>query len=440
MYNELLAVKHSNFREYDKVISFLKMKHSFLLPRSQGPDWGPFSHENTKGLEDALKEFKKLMEHLNSILAQFDVSGREEGYLLKSIFSDSDFATLIRMLVTLVFGNNSARAMAVLQICSLKMFRGCALTVDEWLGGIVKTYSTAIAQGPIGESPLGLAFDKLINLFFSNYIKDNLPEYYVFLAEVFRQRYYRFAVTTDFFVSLSDFLAILFKNINHAISERNPLLILGINGLDSMEEDVLSCEEEFKKVFFGPSTGLTKMPLILERLKKSEHKYRKLKFTTDGEKLRFRSMYSRLATMIDKAERVGKDSRVPPLGFIVQGSPGIGKTLLVESFETAYKIRTGIPDFINVLFNYANTKHQELPPITKVFHMNDYFAVKEEYMPNTAVLAFLQEAVDSHPFALERASIEDKKDNKIAPIIVFVSTNTKSYRIIKAVGADKIQR
>lgn len=439
IYSELLAVKHTNFHEYDKIISFLKMKHSFLVPRSQGPDWGPFSTGNTKSLEEALIEFKKLMEHLNNILASFDVSGYEEGNLLKSIFSNSDFATLIRMLVTLVFGNNAARGMAVLQICSLNMFRGYTAIVDGWLTGILDKYSKPQTQG-VQDTPLGLAFDKLINLFFSNYIKDHLPEYWVFLADVFKHRYYRFAVTTDFFVTLSEFLAILFKNINTAIAERNPLLILGINGLDSMEEEVLKCEEIFKKVFFGPSASLSEMPVILARLHKSEAKYRKLKFITDGEKLKFRSLYSRLAVMIDKAERVGKDNRVPPLGFIITGSPGIGKTLMVESFESAYKLRTGIPDFINVLFNYADTKHQELPPITKVFHMNDYFAVKEEHMTSTAVLSFLQQAVDSHPFSLERASIEDKKDSKIAPIIVFVSTNAKDYRIIKATGSDKLIR
>jgi hypothetical protein len=75
-----------------------------------------------------------------------------------------------------------------------------------------------------------------------------------------------------------------------------------------------------------------------------------------------------------------------------------------------------------------------------IYNLNDYFQTKDE-VANTPTIEKLQGLVDTTPYCISAASLEDKALSMISPNFVFVSTNSTSYYMSTATGgAWKLDR
>lgn len=135
-----------------------------------------------------------------------------------------------------------------------------------------------------------------------------------------------------------------------------------------------------------------------------------------------------------------KTTRDPPLGVIMTGPPGVGKTKFVEDFERFIKHKKGIPQDVNVTHYTTETKFQVLPAMVMIYFENDAFSTLDDNC-NTPQLAKYQQMVDSAAFAPDTASIEEKKNARIAPHYIFSTTNNKYFTFSQSgTGANKLDR
>lgn len=133
-------------------------------------------------------------------------------------------------------------------------------------------------------------------------------------------------------------------------------------------------------------------------------------------------------------------SRMPPLGLIIHGVPGTGKTELVKSMANIIKARLKIDKDVDIVFTRQNTKHQTLNAFPLVYLMNDYFQVRDSESEEP-VLASLQMAADSTLCKMETASLEEKERSMIDPYLVAVTTNATNFVFTKTHnGACKLNR
>lgn len=133
-------------------------------------------------------------------------------------------------------------------------------------------------------------------------------------------------------------------------------------------------------------------------------------------------------------------ARQPPIGFIIVGPPGTGKTEIAMCYAELLKKEAGFPsDVTNIHFQTSN-KHQVLPTCVQMVVYNDFFQIKDENLEIPS-LKLLQEAVDSTPLQPETASIAEKHSSRIVPYVVIVTTNNYGYVFSQATeGADKLDR
>lgn len=140
-----------------------------------------------------------------------------------------------------------------------------------------------------------------------------------------------------------------------------------------------------------------------------------------------------------KLERALLKERKPPIGIIMTGPPGIGKTTLVNLVSTLYKKGKDIDEDTNVVYSWSEDKYQSPNAVACIIHVNDGFQVKDEYT-TTSGLALFQSLVDSFPLQVSGAAVNEK-NVLMKPDIVFVSTNNKSHQFSKSSGgADKLDR
>lgn len=127
------------------------------------------------------------------------------------------------------------------------------------------------------------------------------------------------------------------------------------------------------------------------------------------------------------------NERTAPVGFIVTGPPGCGKTYLTGTVAKILGAMKKVPSDVSLTHFWSNTDHQILPAIVRLLVVNDAFQTKDE-KANYSIIELLQQLVDTSPMATPAASIPDKADSYIAPDIVMVTTNVRNYFASNATG------
>lgn len=150
---------------------------------------------------------------------------------------------------------------------------------------------------------------------------------------------------------------------------------------------------------------------------------------------------SKLCALVKMYEGSIAPTREVPVGVIMVGPPGIGKTSLVTLFCDVERAKLGLPADVDVKMDYDPVaKYQRKPIFTKVVVINDAFQTKDEHLQSSTITLF-QALVDSAPFRLEMASLEEKAMANIAPNVVLASTNCENFLMSKATGgANKLDR
>nr|URG14712.1 MAG: RNA dependent RNA polymerase [Picornaviridae sp.] len=153
-----------------------------------------------------------------------------------------------------------------------------------------------------------------------------------------------------------------------------------------------------------------------------------------GEIGRFREVF-------EEAKRCRGSDRLQPVGFIIVGPPGCGKSYLAEEIHKAWKAHCGYREDNVVMLTYQpSVKHQTVPLATRIVFVNDYLNQKDEVLEETPV-SLLQRIVDIADMRVETASIAEKHRSSIRPDIVLVTTNTEKFCCSTSVGgAEKLNR
>jgi len=147
-----------------------------------------------------------------------------------------------------------------------------------------------------------------------------------------------------------------------------------------------------------------------------------------------------LLQLASEAARGLNVSRPMPVGLIVTGPPGTGKTTLADELDRYVRRLEGIPDDISTAHHHSTTKHQNLSTVVLTYVINDAFAVKEEKL-EVGYVPLLQGLADTEPYRVEAASIEAKELSGISPRLIIVTTNNTKYTASTCTGGmDKLDR
>jgi hypothetical protein len=132
---------------------------------------------------------------------------------------------------------------------------------------------------------------------------------------------------------------------------------------------------------------------------------------------------------------------MPPVGFIMTGPPGTGKTQFCQELHIGLRqmLHPKDPD-ISVIHFWTNTNFQALPAVVQFLVFNDIMTIKDEFQVESEMV-LLQRAVDVEPCCAEGASLPEKANSLIEPCLVGATTNSVEFEFAKsASGANKLDR
>lgn len=136
--------------------------------------------------------------------------------------------------------------------------------------------------------------------------------------------------------------------------------------------------------------------------------------------------------------------RLIPLGIILKGRCGLGKTSIVERLQQVVKKLMKIPDDISITHVYTHTTHQSIPSCVHILVDNDVFGTNDKDNLQTTGQTYIdrfQTIVDSTPLKLETASLAEKANSYIEPAFFLGSTNCTTVNITTSTeGKDKLDR
>lgn len=164
-----------------------------------------------------------------------------------------------------------------------------------------------------------------------------------------------------------------------------------------------------------------------EILKKSLKQLQKPEFSKD---IRFVSAVRALNGGLVSFKNQSSSIAAAPLGFILTGEPGLGKTWLVNEIALSTKFRNGIDMNVEVTTEWKELKYQKVAPIPMVLHYNDAFSTLDR-ATETDMLGLLQSFVENVAVDMDTASLEEKAMSKAHYESVFISTNAKHYTFVK---------
>lgn len=139
-----------------------------------------------------------------------------------------------------------------------------------------------------------------------------------------------------------------------------------------------------------------------------------------------------------------KCTRQKPLGLILTGQPGVGKTMAMAKVEAVFKRLNNIPQEIGVMHSVTDTNFQILPSAVHILLDNDTFSMKDELYQSTKGTTYInlwQTYVDTTTLRLDGASLADKSNSAVEPAIVAGTTNSSKIEITTSMnGHNKLDR
>lgn len=133
-------------------------------------------------------------------------------------------------------------------------------------------------------------------------------------------------------------------------------------------------------------------------------------------------------------------SKVEPLGLILVGAPGLGKSTMVNRISIFVKKHFGIDPDVNVVFTMNDTKHQSIPSYPLIVNANDWPQLKDEFSEPPVMVRY-QAMVDCVAPKVETASLEEKARSVVNHTLFISSTNLKQFECTKvSAGANKLNR
>lgn len=134
--------------------------------------------------------------------------------------------------------------------------------------------------------------------------------------------------------------------------------------------------------------------------------------------------------------------RTEPIGLLITGPPGTGKTWMVQRIHAGLKAGANVPKGCSVMHTWQAGKHQNLPPLVDLVVMNDVATTKDEMCPEGQnFVTLLQTLIDIAPMYTEGAEILQKNNGYLAPSVVAATTNATGYLAsTQTSGAGKLDR
>lgn len=158
--------------------------------------------------------------------------------------------------------------------------------------------------------------------------------------------------------------------------------------------------------------------------------------------LLFRSLLDTFSSLFQSFRTSGSFTSKAPLGVIVVGPPGTGKSELVKMCGNRLAKAMSLPAGTNTVFKFEPAvKYQKVPAAAVMTTVEDFFQTKAEKLPEDP-LSLLQRLVEAGPFTVERASLEEKRLSDIANKLVMITCNPSSYTLSQSVngGESKLDR
>jgi len=193
-----------------------------------------------------------------------------------------------------------------------------------------------------------------------------------------------------------DFVFRMITSVREAIETQSVMSLLGRSRIERWADDYAAFHHKYLDFLS------TRNPVVRDEL---EAEGRKLlregpeipKFNMTGNYSNFLSLQG----LMSEFRNSQAHSRAEPVGLIISGPPGCGKTQCVTVLSNIAKRQAGLaPDANAVLFLSPILKHQDHmsdSPVVAVF--NDAMDTKEEHMA-CAVVPMLQSAVDTAPWLI----------------------------------------
>nr|WPR17987.1 MAG: RNA-dependent RNA polymerase [Chemarfal virus 130] len=129
-----------------------------------------------------------------------------------------------------------------------------------------------------------------------------------------------------------------------------------------------------------------------------------------------------------------------PMGLIMTGNPGVGKSSLLKKMEKVIRTQWEIPETCEITLRYQERDNfvKEVPN-ARIIYGEDFFTMKE--VPGQSILEICQRFVEAEGTILEGASIAAKERSKYRPNFCYITTNAVRFIMSSASsGYDKLDR
>lgn len=236
--------------------------------------------------------------------------------------------------------------------------------------------------------------------------------------------------TVDGIVAVNDALSYLWSRLQLCYEKRDMTLLFELDATTTAVREMSECTRELSRhdLEGDPRVLRSRAEVLMTRYAKNTHP-------------NVVHCLRNLNEAFGAWEAALKMERIPPVGVMFVGPPGVGKSVAITRLDEVLKKYLGIPKDYNATFYYQDTPFQSIPPLVPLMVLNDYFGVKEE-RTEVPPLNLLQTLLDSTPVKLNTASLAEKANSFVSPRALIVTTNTRRYTFTSAVdgNASKLNR
>lgn len=245
---------------------------------------------------------------------------------------------------------------------------------------------------------------------------------------------------TSVVLGVFDLLSTITQSIGNFLKTRNPMCLLGFK---EREQLMITAGDLHREFMQQRNNRVVSRPIgelfsAYDRLTPKLARY----MSSNPRDESFKALSCQLSDCVGAFRDALSPDRDWPVGIIISGAPGLGKTQFVNALATAHGFTRGVPSDISTVYQLdLSKKYEQRPGLAHVVFVDDIATVKDNISvaQGHGLMDLFVSLVNTTSFRPECAAVEDK-NHKLKPDFVIATTNEPSYEFVTAASAPSLSR